>query len=129
MPRYTFINVTTRRQATLWAMGVIASCRNNGGTCSIQRVQSRSTTVGTSFGLSVKTVSAGIDVSRTATSSTAVTCNSPKLRRGQIYRAYVMGIYKTYRIQRTYAGHSKTSSLLRAYQPYKTSIHCRVENL
>jgi len=129
VPRYKFINVTTKRQATLWSMGVIASCRNNGGTCSIQRVRSRSTTVGTSFGLSVKTVSAGINVSRTATSSTAVTCNSPKLRRGQIYRAYVMGIYKTYRIRRTYAGHTKTSSLLRAYQPYKTSIHCRVEKL
>ncbi len=129
VPQYRFINVTTQRQATLWAMGAIASCRNAGGTCSIQRVQSRSTTVGVAFGLSVKTVSAGINVSRTATSSTAVTCNSPKLRKGQVFRAYVMGVYKTYRIRKTHAGHTWTSGLLKARQPYKTSIHCRVEKL
>jgi hypothetical protein len=129
VPQYHIINVTTQRQATLWAMGAIASCRNDGATCSIQKVQSRSTTVGTAFGLSVKTVSAGINVSRTATSSTAVTCNSPKLRKGQVFRAYVVGIYKTYRIKKTYAGHTSTSALLKARQPYKTSIHCRVEKV
>jgi hypothetical protein len=129
VPQYHFINVTTKRQAILWALGAIASCRNDGSTCSIQKVQSRSTTVATAFGLSVKSVSAGIDVTRIATSSTAVTCNSPKLRKRQVFRAYVVGIYKTYRIKKTYAGHTSTTSTLKARQPDKTSIRCRVEKL
>lgn len=128
-PRYKIIGLSTYTQQVLYGAGAIAECQNPRGTCTITRVSSRSTTVQTSFGLSTTVVAAGVDVTLGVTSSTSVGCTSPRLRRGQIYRAYVRGKFSIYRIQKTYAGHTSTSGVLVAREPYRNSISCRVERL
>lgn len=127
-PRYQILDLKTFHQVTLWGLGEIGSCINDGGTCTIGKVASRTTQVGTSLGMSKGSVAASIDVSLSKTSSTSVSCTSPRLKRGQIYRAYVRGISKSYKIRKTYAGHTWTSGTLAAREPYKLSITCRVES-
>ncbi|GAB6985484.1 hypothetical protein [Nocardioides pyridinolyticus] len=111
----------------LYQLGSIASCRNAGGTCTISKVQSKTTTIQTSLGMSKGAVAASVGVSEGYSSSTSVSCTSPKLKKGQTYRAYVVGKTKMYKIQKTYTGRTTTSGWLFARQPYKTDIYCHVE--
>lgn len=127
-PRYSIVGLTSSSGVTLTQLGSIASCKNTGGRCTISRGTSRTTTVGVSFGLSKGAVSSMIKVDSSKSSSTSVSCTSPTLKKGQIYRAYVRGVHKSYKIKRVYAGQTSTSSTKHAYEPYRTSITCRVES-
>ncbi|HEX7716624.1 MAG TPA: hypothetical protein VF416_05000 [Marmoricola sp.] len=125
-PQYKVIDVHTYNDDILYQLGSVASCRNAGGTCTITRVESRTTTISTGLGLSKGAVAASIGFQVGYTSSTSVSCTSPKLKQGQVFRAYVVGTTKMYKIQRTYAGHTDTTGYLFARQPKKADIYCHV---
>ncbi len=127
-PRYKLLDIHTYKDDVLYQLGSIASCRNAGGTCTIQRVESRTTTLSTSLGLSKGALAASLGFQEGYTSSTAVSCTSPKLKRGDTYRAYVVGTTKMYKIQRTYACHTDTSGFLFSRQPKKADIYCTVQH-
>lgn len=69
-------------------------------TCTITGSYSVGSTVNASLGLSKDDVAATLGISATATVSGSIGCTSPKLSAGSTYRAYGMGDYRYFTLQR-----------------------------
>jgi hypothetical protein len=108
--------------------GPVASCSNSGGTCTLTVGEALTTQIGTSLGVSKSILSAGISFSVSQTSSTAVSCSSPKLKKGQTYVAYRLGTAKFYKVRKRTANVGKftttLSGLKESWQPQK-GVHVR----
>ncbi len=132
-PTYKVINVSTYGNWIDFSRRVALCYPGAGGTCSITRESSVSTTVETSLSASKGVIAAQLGFSLSQSSSTSVTCNSPVMKAGQRYEAYAVGTEKFYQIQKWQGdglGHVKllgTSGTLEAWQPYSyPAIYCRV---
>ena len=125
-PLYRYSDIKTKTGTTLTALGRIASCSNPGGTCTITKVSTRSTSVETAFDLSAKTVASHVGVTITTTSSVSVGCTSRTLKKGELFVAYTHGNATSYVIHESGPDGNHTSGTLHAYRPYKTAIDCRI---
>jgi hypothetical protein len=133
-PQYTAFNVSTFAGTWIDFSRPVASCSATGGTCTISKATSVSTTVQVSLGANKYNIAAQIGVSVSATSSTTVSCTSPKLASGQTWTAYPTGTMKFYYIREWYVNQTTyktvivgTSGLEEAFQPYSyPSLHCQI---
>ena len=116
----------------------VARCTASAGsTCTITQAAAVSTTVQVSLGYSNYGVASSLGFSLSRTSTTSVSCSSPRLGAGQSYVGYAQGTQKRYWIQEWQTNSSisappphlvATSSLLTAFQPFAyPSIYCRVQ--
>ena len=116
----------------------VARCTASAGsTCTISQAAAVSTTVQASLGYSNYGVASSLGFSLSRTSSTTVSCSSPRLAAGQSYVGYAQGTQKQYWIQEWQTNSSisappphlvATSSLLTAFQPFSyPAIYCRVQ--
>lgn len=132
-PYYEVINVSTYENFTDFTRRVALCYPGGGGTCSITRESSVSTTVQTSLSATAGTIASQLGFSLSRSSSTSVTCNSPRMTTGQYYAAYAVGTRKFYQI-RKWQGDGihparviGTSGTLAAWQPYSyPAIYCSV---
>lgn len=131
--RYNVIDKTSRLNVT---GPVFATCRitTTGGGCDIARGKSVDRTIGLDLGASRSVISAGLSISSAQGVKTTVSCQSPKLRAGQTWRARAVGTRHSYRVQkqvsykprvgRTRWRTEATSSKLTAFDPRANSISC-----
>src|SRR6478609_2397342 len=68
--------------------GPVASCVNDGQTCTLTVTYAVSTTVGATLGISKGVISAGLNFSLSRTVTSSASCTSPKLKQGQKFVAY-----------------------------------------
>lgn len=132
--RYKVISKTSTSYVT--GPKVIGSCKvtSTGGSCSISRGKTATRTIQVSLGASRSAVSAGLNISSAASVTTTVSCKSPALRAGQIWKARALGTSYKYRVQKQKAYKPRvgptswrtvgTSSTLKAYNPYRSGISC-----
>lgn len=115
---------------------VFASCRitTTGGTCTIAKAESITRTVQLSLGVSREVVSASLGFSSAKSVSTTVSCSSPALKAGQVWKARALGSTYTYKVKKLQAYKPRigplkwrtvdTSATLKAYNPYASDISC-----
>jgi hypothetical protein len=139
IPIYSWkiINSSTSQNSVNFSKRVAVCYPGGGGTCNISRGTSVGTTITTALGWSQSGIAASLGLSLSATSSTSVSCTSPKMSSGQYYSAYPVGIYKSYIIQESETNSAvnappphviATSGWLGAWQPYTyPALYCRVE--
>lgn len=132
-PTYKVVNVSTYENFVDYSRRVGLCTPSAGGTCSITRETSVSTTVQVSLSATQGVVAGQLGFSLTRGSSTSVTCNSPKMTSSQWYSAYAVGTRKYYKIQKWQGDglHAPkliaTSGTLAAWQPYSyPAISCSV---
>lgn len=132
---YTMVNIYTNPGTWVDYKHRVAYCSADvGGTCTITKAQALATNVQVDFGLSKSWVSGKLGFSLSQTNSTSVSCQSGKMKAGQVYAGYRVGTRKSYRIQKWQgaSGHPlqlvSTSAYLEAFQPdSNANIHCRLE--
>lgn len=106
---------------------VLASCSvgRSGTTCTITKGKTATRTVETGLGFSRKRISASLGISASKSVSINVSCTSPKLKKGQVFRAYPVGTRHYYTL---YRYNNKTGSKKvekkSAFNPYSNQIHC-----
>ena len=115
---------------------VIGSCKvtSTGGRCAISSGRTATRTIQVSLGASRSDVSAGLSISSASSVTTTVGCNSPAMRKGQIWKARALGTKYSYRLQKQQAYKPRigptswrtvgTSGRLTAYNPYRSGISC-----
>jgi hypothetical protein len=111
---------------------VIGGCaRGTSGVCHVTVGKSATNTFGTSLGITVDELASILNVSTARTQSVSVGCASPKLKRGQGYRAYSVGTLYRYKI-REYAVVGTVHRLLATsgwkttYKASASTIYCKV---
>jgi hypothetical protein len=111
----------------------LGRCKSNGGTCSIQRGETATRTIGLSLGVSRSVVAGSLNISASTAVTTTVGCTSPKLKKGQVWKAWPNGTRYSYKVKKTVnqpAGSGKrkitttTSGTLYAFSPRANSISC-----
>jgi hypothetical protein len=110
---------------------VFAQCSigTAGGTCTITTGKSVTRTVGLSLGASRDWAAGQLSISSANTVSTSVSCTSPPLPAGGVWRAKARGDRFTYKIRKqTWIGQilysTETSGTQSSFNPYPTNIHC-----
>lgn len=133
LTRYNVIQVTKKYSAT---GGQFASCKitSTGGTCTITSGKLVARTVQASLGYTQSGVSAGLNISQATTVTTTVSCSSPALKAGQVWRARAVGTQYNYKIQQQRGTKPRiggttwttvaTSGALTAFDPYTQDISC-----
>lgn len=129
---YVMLNKKTVSKSYVDKAHPLGSCKagKSGVTCRIDITTSATRTVGLALGATRGWASGQLSISSAKTQSTAVSCTSPKLKKGQVFRAYPRGTRYSYTIQKWLVtttgyvyvlGKSKT---LYAFNPKKNSIYC-----
>lgn len=133
LTRHNVISVTKKYSVT---GAQFSSCQitTNGGTCSISQGKQIARTVQLSLGATRAGVSAGLNVSQATTITSAVSCNSPALKAGQVWRGRSVGTQYTYKIQQQKGTKPRiggttwttvaTSGFLTALDPNAQDISC-----
>lgn len=109
----------------------IATCSvgTDGGICTISRGKSADRTINLSLGLTRSVAAASLGFSSAKSVSTTVSCQSPVMKRGSVWRAWAVGHYWKYKAQKvTYVDgvlvSKQTSGYLYAFNPGASRIHC-----
>jgi len=109
----------------------ISSCSIGaaGGSCVISRGRTASRSIQLSLGVTREMVAASFGFSSGYTVSTSVTCTSPVLKAGQIWRAYAVGTRHKYKAKKVtmvgyLAAKTETSGWLYAFNPKAADLHC-----
>ena len=127
-PKYAIVSKSSRSNYVDKTQ-VLGSCRalSNGTSCSISQLNASTNTVQTSFTVSKGWVTGQLGYSYSATTSISVTCNSPKMKKGQRFVAYPTGTRYSYKIKRTdIVGATTTSATLYSFKTTKNAIACGV---
>ncbi|MBZ4487472.1 hypothetical protein LQ938_01460 [Microbacterium sp. cx-55] len=98
---YVAVNVTTKTQQPNYNK-LICGCRIGAAnsTCTITGSYTASATVNASLGISAQQVASTLGISVTASVTGSMGCTSPKLSAGTSYKAYVMGTYRYFTLQK-----------------------------
>ncbi|RUQ87291.1 hypothetical protein [Labedella gwakjiensis] len=109
----------------------IATCSvgTDGGICTISRGKSADRTISLSLGLTRSVAASSLGFSSAKSVSTTVSCQSPVMKRGSVWRAWAVGHYWKYKAQKvTYVDgvlvNTQTSGYLYAFNPGASRIHC-----
>ncbi|GAA3637511.1 hypothetical protein GCM10022200_21060 [Microbacterium awajiense] len=118
---------------------VVGSCKalTTGTTCTISKGKTATRTIGTSLGYTRSGVAASLNMSSASSVTISVSCTSPVLKAGQTFYAYPVGDRWSYRIKKDtiysytntgtiYKTTTEYSNYLTAFNPYASSIACRV---
>lgn len=107
---------------------VLGECRAStpGVTCTIQRSSSSTRTIGIDLGVSRSFVAAKLGISSSSTTTVSVSCTSPPLSAGQVFRAHPVGTSIWYRVQRASWIGTQTSWWLNAFDPGSNRFACGV---
>lgn len=109
-----------------------ASCTilKKGGKCSIEKGRTLTRTINLSLGATRNWAAGQLGISSANTTTTTVSCHSPAMKKGEIWRGYSMGSRHKYKVKKLtyYKGRdlvdTKTSGWLYAFNPYRNSIAC-----
>lgn len=131
---YSVVNKSVNNANYINTGQLLANCSGSTGTsCAISSTKSATRSISLSLSMSRASVAGALGISSAASQSLAISCTSPKLKAGQVYKAYPRGVryqYKVTRTQRTWTqagwvnGPTSTSGWLYAFNP--TGIHCTV---
>jgi hypothetical protein len=107
----------------------VCSIGRDGGTCTVSRGKSADRTINLSLGLTRGVAAAGLGISSAKSISTTVSCTSPGMKKGSLWRAWAVGDYWKYKAKKvTYADavlvKAQSSGYLYAFNPSPTRIHC-----
>ncbi|WP_143938863.1 hypothetical protein [Tessaracoccus rhinocerotis] len=105
---------------------VLASCKalNTGVTCSISKGASSTRTVQLGMTMKRAEITGSLGISSAATVSVNVTCTSPTMYSGQVFKAFPMGERHRYKVQReSLLGIEKTGWLY-AFNPTVNGFAC-----
>lgn len=105
----------------------IGSCSigRDGGTCTISRGKTADRTISLSLGLTRSVAASSLGIS----SGKSVSCTSPGMKKGSVWKAWAVGDYWKYKAKKvTYVDavlvKAQTSPYLSAFNPSSTRIHC-----
>lgn len=109
-----------------------ASCTilKNGGTCNIGKGKTLNRTINLSLGVTRNCAAGQLGISAAKTTTTTVVCNSPAMKKGEVWRGYSMGSRHKYRVKKLtyYKGRelvdTQTSGWLYAFNPCRSDIAC-----
>jgi hypothetical protein len=109
----------------------ISSCSvgTAGARCTIAKGKSASRSIQLTLGLTRKIVSGALGFSADSSVTTTVSCSSPTMKVGQVWRAYAVGTRHKYKAKKvTMVGYlvasTETSGWLYAFNPQPADIHC-----
>ncbi|RWZ68028.1 hypothetical protein ELQ92_01870 [Labedella populi] len=109
----------------------IGSCSigRDGGTCTISRGKTADRTISLSLGLTRSVAASGLGISSGKSVSTSVSCTSPGMKRGSVWKAWAVGDYWKYKAKKVTSVDAvlvkaQTSAYLYAFNPSSTRIHC-----
>lgn len=111
----------------------LATCSGAGSACQINSTKSATRTVSLSLGVSRSVVTSSLGISNASTQSLSISCSSPTLKSGQIYKAHPRGERHRYKVRarsRMWVSPAwidmgtETSGWLYAFN--SNGIHCRV---
>lgn len=109
-----------------------ASCQalSEGSTCTITSGKTTNREIGLSLGAGRGEVSASLGISSSTSVTVTVGCESGKMKKGQVFRAYAKGDRYSYRIQAVTSASGvpikkETSPWLTAFDPYPAHIACK----
>lgn len=117
---------------------IVTSCQvgTAGATCSLTKGKQATRTVDLALGAARNIVSAQLGFSSATSVTISVTCTSPPMKPGQTWKGYAIGDRFTYRIHKrttvssnqgaVISTKNEYSGYLSAFNPYATSIYCRL---
>ena len=76
------------------------SIGRDGGTCTVSRGKTADRTISLSLGLSRGVAASSLGISSGASVSTSVSCTSPGMKRGSVWRAWAVGDYWKYKAKK-----------------------------
>lgn len=116
---YYVVNKSTVSTGYVRKAQVLASCQavTSGTTCSISDSKSATRTIGLALDATRSFVAANLSISSSYTRTLTVTCNSPVMTAGQVFKAWPRGYLFQYRIKKIYVGGGSISPYLNAFDP------------
>lgn len=109
----------------------ISSCSVGvaGAKCTIAQGKTASRSIQLSLGLTRRIVAGSLGFSADSSVTTTVSCSSPAMKVGQVWRAYAVGTRHKYKAKKvTMVGYlvakTETSGWLYAFNPKPADIHC-----
>lgn len=125
---FAFYKVVDKSKTSNYAnrSQTLASCKalNTGVTCTIAKSASSTRTVQLGMTMKRQDITASLGFSSAATVGVTVSCTSPTMMSGQVFKAFPLGERHRYKVQReSLLGVEKTGWLY-AFNPYSNGFSC-----
>lgn len=101
---YELVNKSTRTHVKGPQVGQ-CHVRRSGTTCTVQVSTSVTGSIGTAFGMSTSAVKADLNLSGSVSASYSTSCTSPKMKKGETFRAWADRTVYKYKVHHVKKGH------------------------
>lgn len=104
----------------------LATCKavTTGVTCTISKSASSTRTVQVGLGLKREDITSNLGFSSSSTVSVTVSCTSPKMSKGQVFKAFPLGDHHRYKVVRESMIGTEKTGWLYAFNPYTNGFAC-----